>query len=111
MPQAEVSVLEGLLSSVVDETKYYFQVNTLTSIVTVRWKHSERGVLWERFLNAKQTIDSMGLKKLHSSSSSSLSLHMYEECVTRARRWSAWHSCWVYDTRPIIGPMGKLYLR
>lgn len=101
LPIQEINVLQGLLAPLVDETKYYFAVNSLTSIVTVRWKHSERGLNWEKFTRSKKTIDSLGMKKFHSSSSSSLSIHSYDECVTRAKRWCSWHSCWVYDTRPM----------
>ena len=107
MPPQEISVLEGMLSGIVDDSKYYFTVNSLTSIVTVRWKHSERGMLWERFVRTKQCVDDFGVKKFHSSSSSSLSTHAYPECITRAQRWCAWHSCWIYDTRPMAMPIVK----
>ena len=100
LPPCEASALEGLISDVVDESKYYVSVNTLNSIVTARWKHSERAANWAKFCTSKQTIDILGRKKLHSSSSSSLSLHSYTECVLRAKRWAVWHSTWVYDTRP-----------
>ena len=101
MPPLEINTLEGLLAPIVDESKYYFAVNSLTSIVTVRWKHSERGLHWDRFTRSKQKVDALGLKKFHSSSSSSLSLHSYAECVARAQRWCCWHSTWIYDTRPM----------
>ena len=104
MPPQEISVLEGLLSGIVDESKYYFTVNSLTSIVTVRWKHSERGSLWERFVKTKQTVDGIGFKKFHSSASSSLSIRAYAECIIRDKRWCTWHSRWMYDTRPLAMP-------
>ena len=107
MPVQEINVLEGLLAPIVDESKYYLTANSLTSIVTMRWKHSERGLNWGKFTHAKQTVDGLGFKKLHSSSSSSLSVHAYAECVTRAKRRCAWHSSWIYDTRPMtIAPLG-----
>ena len=107
MPLQEISVLEGLLAGVAGESKYYFTANSLTSIVTVRWKHSERGSLWGRFIKTKQTVGGLCFKKFHSSSSSSLSIHAYAECIARAKRWCAWHSCWIYDTRPFAMPTVK----
>ena len=101
MPPQEISALEGLLVGIAGESKYYFTVNSLTSIVTVRWKHSERGLRWDRFVRTIQTDDSFGFKKSHSSSSSSLSIHAYSECIARAKRWRAWHFCRIYDTRPL----------
>ena len=102
LPPQGISVLEGMVADVVDEAKYYVAANSLTSILTVRWKHAERAQHWGKFTKAKTTIDGLGCKKFHSSSSSSLSLHTYAECVIRAKRWVTWHSTWVYDTRPIF---------
>ena len=83
----EISALEGMVADVVDDSKYYVTVNSLTSVLTVRWKHDERGLHWGRFTRAKTTIGGMWFKQFRSSSSSSLSLHSYAECVIRAKRW------------------------
>ena len=85
LPPHEISALEGMVADVVDDSKYYITVNSLTSVMTVRWKHAERGLHWARFTRAKKTIDSMGFKKFHSSSISSLSLsaYLFRVCDTR----------------------------
>ena len=57
MPAREISVLRGILAGVVDESKYYITANSLTSILTVRWKHSDRGPNWDRFARSKPHID------------------------------------------------------
>ena len=102
LPPQEVSELDGLIPDVADESKYYITANSLTSIVTTRWKHPERATHWGRFTMTKQTVGNLGMGGLHSGSSSSLSLHSYAECAQRARRWVIWHSCWIYDTRPMV---------
>ena len=101
MHPQEISVLDGLLAPIADESKYYFTANSLTSIVTIRWKRSERGLRWDRFIRTKKTVGAFVFKKSHPSSSSSLSIHAYSECITRAKRRCAWHSSWIYDTRPM----------
>ena len=95
----EIAVLHGFLTGVVDEPKYYIVVNSLTGILTVRRRHPERGLQWERFTKSKAHVGNAG-GKMHSSSSSSLSIHSHSVCVNRARRWCAWRSCWIYDVRP-----------
>ena len=100
MSPQEIAVFHGVLEGVVDETKYYVSVNSLTSVLTVRWKHSERGANWDRFVRSKALVDASGGKKFHSSSSSSLSIHSKAVCASRAKRWCAWHSSWIYDVRP-----------
>ena len=42
MPPHGISAMDGLIVGIVGESKYYFAVNSLTAIVTVRSKHSER---------------------------------------------------------------------
>ena len=41
-------------------------------------------------------------KKFHASSISSTSVHFYDECVIRAKRWRVWHSSWINVARPIV---------
>ena len=72
LPPQEISVIEGLIAGVVGETKYCITVNSLSSVGTIRWKHSERSSHRVRFLRANQTVDGLGAKNLHSISSSSI---------------------------------------
>ena len=101
LPPQEIDFLHGILTGVVDESKYYIVVNSLTSILTVRWRYPERDSHWGRFNQSKELIDAQGGKKFNSSSSSSLSLHSHSACVMRAKRWCAWHASWIYDIRPV----------
>ena len=98
----EIATLYGMVSDVADESKYYLTVNSITSVLTVTWKQSERGLHWGEFLESRHIIDDARGKKCHASSSSSLSVHSYNECVIRAKRWCVWHSSWIYDVRPIV---------
>ena len=101
MQSSEIFTLYGMASDVVDDTKYYMTVNSLTSVLTVTWKQSERGLHWGKFVTSKRIIDAARGKKFHASCSSSLSIHSYDECIARAKRWCVWHSTWIYDIRPI----------
>ena len=83
----EISTLYGMVSDVVDESKYYMAVNSLTSALTVTWKQSERGLHCGKFVASKRIIDAARGEKFHASCSSSLSVHSYSECVVRAERW------------------------
>ena len=60
LPVQEIAVLQGILTGVVDETKYYIVVNSLTGILTVRWRHPERGLHRERFLKSNAIADNAG---------------------------------------------------
>ena len=91
----------SILSPLIDAQRYTLIVNTLDAIVTVRWKLIEQTPeLWSKFSKAKKAIDSRNRKKLVASCSSSLTLYTVENIRRRVERWCAWHSAWVYDTRP-----------
>ena len=100
IPAREIYLSNGILAGVVDESKYYITVSSLASLLTVRWKRSDRGSHWDRFARSKAQIDAKGGKKSHSSSSSPISIHSHAVCVARDRRWCAWNSSWIYDVRP-----------
>ena len=38
----EMDVSHGVLSGVVEESKYYITLNSMTGILTARWKRSDR---------------------------------------------------------------------
>ena len=77
----EISVLARAVADVAGDSKYHVAVNSLTSVLTVRWKHAERGSRLGRFIRSENTIGSTGFGKFRAGSSSSLSLHSYAECV------------------------------
>ena len=98
--------ISSLISPVVDVRRYSLSVNTITSVVTVVWKLSDRADRWEGFCEAKWKVLSRGHKALRACCNSSLSIHTYEECVARAQRWCCWHAAWVYSERPTTRLLG-----
>ena len=52
----EIATLHGMVSDVVDEPKYYLTVNSITSVLTVTWTQSERGLYWGKLLKSKNII-------------------------------------------------------
>ena len=59
-------------------------------------------------LRTQKKVLTLGHKALRASCNSSSSVHSYEECLARAKRWCVWHSVWVYDERPLTRSVGLL---
>ena len=63
-PAREIEELRGILSGIVDESKYYVVVNSLTCILTVRWENSGRALQWGRFTKSKTLVDAPDGEKI-----------------------------------------------
>ena len=102
LPSNQYDSIFDDLVKVVDSSKYAVLVNTLDAIVTIRWKPSEMSEgNWAKYTKAKRYIETTGQKKLSASCSSSLTVYTVSRIKARIQQWCAWHSCWVYEIRPL----------
>ena len=89
------------LAGEIDPQRYTLLVNTLDAIATVRWREVERtSCLRGKYSSAKKLVDSKRKMGLSASCSSSMPRYSVESIRRRIQRWRAWHSSWVYETRP-----------